>query len=176
MNTNCAKFGQVTVVYDEGIIDSIWRNYFGIETLFTNKTNIIVLFNENNNMYELNKLPIERYTINEAYSKHKIPNYIKINKMALYKRIKNMNEKEKDSTIFSQIFTSNYGEIKCIDSAYNCIFYVYDKQYLHNERIIFSLFKSKQASDSCQFTFSYDNSRMTEIQVYNLIRMILTAL
>ena len=171
MNTNCAKFGQATVVYDEGIIDYIWRNYFGRETLFTNKTNIIVLFNENNNTYELNKLPIERYLINEAYSIHKIPSYIKINKLALYKK-----KITEDKKTFSELFTSNYGEIKCIYSAYNCIFYFYDRQYLYNERIIFALFKSKQATDSCQFTFSYDNSKLTEIQVYNLIRMILTSL
>lgn len=173
MNINCVKFGQVTVIYHEGIIDSLLRNYCGVETVFTNKTNIIVLFNENNKMYELNKLPIERYIINEDSSKKKIPNYIKINKFGIYKM---KNENKKYNTIFSQIFKSNYEKVKCIDSLYNCIFYFYDRQYLYNERIVFSIFKSKQSSDSCQFIFSYDESKFTEIQVYNLIRMILTSL
>jgi hypothetical protein len=174
MDKNCVKFGQVTVIYDKGIIDSLMRSCFSKETTMTNKTNIIVLFNENNQMYEINKQPIERYTINEKCSKNKIPNYIKINKMALYKRIKKTDEQT--NTIFTEIFKSNYNKETCIESAYNCIFYTYDRQYIHNERIVFSLFKIKQNSDSCQFIFSYDDSKITEIQIYNLIRMILTSL
>jgi hypothetical protein len=175
MNKDYTKFGQVTIIYDNGLIDYMWRNYFGKEPTFTDKTNIIVLFNENNQMYELNKLPIERYMINEEYSKKKIPNYIKINKLGIYK-MKSKNEKPKSNTIFSQIFKSKYNKVECMDSVYNCIFYLYDRQYVYNERIVFSLFKSKQSSDSCQFIFSYDESKFTEIQVYNIIRMILTSL
>ena len=172
MNNNI-KIGGVTIIYKPNIINYFIRSYLSREISLSNETNIIVLFNENNQLYELKNLPIENYTVYDKSNQKKIPNYIKINKTGIYKR----NKPQEDSITFANIYEVKYKRLKYEYSQYNSVFYIYDKSYNHNERIVFSLFKiTDDSTDSCKFIFSYDVTKFTEIQVCNIIRMILTSL
>lgn len=179
MNNDFIKFGQVTVIYNNKVtINYLLRYYLGITTSLMDETNIIVLFNDNNKMYELNKLPIEKITTNIKNNEKQIPGTMELNSMTLYKKNVNNETTKKNETnkIFGEIYDSRYTELTYMNSRYNCIYYIYDRSQNYNERIVFSLFKLKNSVDSCQFIFSYDNTKFTEIQICNIIRTILSSL
>ncbi len=168
------KFGEIYIYHDqkeEYFSNSIFR-FFGYETYVDKPSKILMIFDDNNELFDvneylnninnsnalLNELTITNETLPESF-------VLTNGKKATHK--KNIIVGAITKQCFKQIFTNykKYKTVKGIPSIYNCI-YKYDLEE------IFGILRISSAEETPRFIFAFDDKLIDNQQAVYLINYI----
>ncbi len=165
------KYGEIYVYHnknEESFSNTLWR-FFGRETYVDNTSQILMIFDETNELFDINEYlsrPNTECKIKLNFSDVTLPDFFTNSdgKTATYKEPIVTNGIKKES--FTKIFTNynKYKNFKPIASIYNRI-------YTFNSDNVFVTLRISSAEETPRFIFAFDSNFLSNTDVVNLINL-----
>jgi hypothetical protein len=169
-NPNLA-FGTITIMYNHGIIDSIWKTLFDYETP-NEYSDLIISFDEDGSIISKENIETQyNITISDTSCLTRIPLSITTKNKIYHSEIPKIQEgtyRLNFTKIFGKFIPNFINNAQA--SIYNCIYY-----YLRSNLTkipAFSIIKQKYGHDSERYTFVYDYTVLTKEEIAFIIKNI----